>query len=107
MSQPKKNKHQAQQAQAKKERERVRLITFIFIILGSAILVYAVIQPQLKAVGTIISVTPMSLPSPNGLSLGDAKVPVTIDVFEDFQCPACQYFTQSVEPAVIYWQAGH
>jgi protein-disulfide isomerase len=26
---------------------------------------------------------------------------VIIDVFEDFQCPACQYFTQKIEPAVI------
>lgn len=101
MSQPKKNKRHAEQAQVKKERQRTRLITMIFIIVGAAIVVFAVIQPQLKSIGTIITVTPMSLPNPRGLSLGDATVPVTIDVFEDFQCPACQYFTQNVEPAVI------
>jgi len=39
-------------------------------------------------------------PNPDELSLGDPNAPATIDVFEDFQCPACQYFTQSIEPQI-------
>jgi protein-disulfide isomerase len=33
--------------------------------------------------------------------MGNPDAPVRIDVFEDFQCPACQFFTQSVESQVI------
>jgi protein-disulfide isomerase len=101
MSHQKNQKRQAQQARARKERARIRLITILLIILGSAILVFVVIQPQLKSVGTIISITPATLPNPNGLSLGETTAPATIEVFEDFQCPACQYFTESIEPLVI------
>jgi protein-disulfide isomerase len=43
----------------------------------------------------------VALPSVNGLSLGDPNASVTIDVFEDFQCPACKYFTESIETLVI------
>ncbi len=101
MSQSKKHQPHAQKARARKERERTRLITIILIIVGSVVLVLAAIQPQLKSVGTIITVTPINLPASNGLSLGDANALVLIDVFEDFQCPACQYFTESIEPLVI------
>jgi len=34
----------------------------------------------------------------DGLTLGRADAPVTIDVFEDFQCPACQRWGQTVFP---------
>jgi protein-disulfide isomerase len=44
---------------------------------------------------------PAALPQADGLSVGDPNAPVTIDVFEDFQCPACQFFTESIEPLVI------
>jgi protein-disulfide isomerase len=35
------------------------------------------------------------------LSVGDPNAIVTIDVFEDFQCPACKSFTENIEPLVI------
>ncbi len=101
MSQSKKHQQHAQQARARKQRARTRLLTILLISVASVILVLAAIQPQLKSVGTIVTVTPISLPNPNGLSLGEANAPVIIDVFEDFQCPACQYFTESIEPLVI------
>ncbi len=43
-------------------------------------------------------------PSPTqsaGLILGKADAPVQIEVFEDFQCPACVRFSLNVEPSVI------
>jgi len=49
----------------------------------------------------VISAPEIQHPQAEGLSLGDPNTPATIDVFEDFQCPACQYFTQSIEPQII------
>jgi protein-disulfide isomerase len=46
------------------------------------------------------AVTPKSIPS-NGLTLGNANAPHTIDVYGDFQCTVCRDFTVDVEPEVI------
>lgn len=37
----------------------------------------------------------------DGNSLGDPDAPVHIDVWEDFQCPACAYYSLNVEPQII------
>jgi protein-disulfide isomerase len=51
--------------------------------------------------------TPTSIPT-NGLTLGDPKAPHTIDLWEDYQCPACEAFTRDTEPQVVtnYVQNG-
>ena len=33
--------------------------------------------------------------------LGDPNAPVKVDVYEDFRCSACLYYTQNVEPQII------
>ncbi len=91
--------------------QQQRWIVIGLIVLGAALVVVAAIWPQITATfggetaspaaTDIVAATPAALPNPNGLSLGDASTPVTIDVFEDFQCPACQYFTQNIETLVI------
>lgn len=71
------------------------------IVIGAALIVFAVIWPQMRPVDEIVTVTPAALPNPDGLSLGDPNVTVVIEVFEDFQCIACQRFSQSTEPLII------
>lgn len=46
-----------------------------------------------------IAVTPIELA--DGRSLGQADAPVTLEVWSDFQCPACQRFAELVEPTLI------
>jgi protein-disulfide isomerase len=41
-----------------------------------------------------------AIPS-DGYVLGSADAPVTIEVWEDFQCPYCRLFTQQIEPLII------
>ena len=101
MSPEKVSKRQERRARMQRQQQRRRLITIGLIVLGAALVVLAVVSPQLRSVGEIITVTPADLPDADGLSLGDPNAPVTIDVFEDFQCPACRFFTETIEPLVI------
>lgn len=102
MSPEKVSKRQERRVKVQRNQQRQRLMFIGLIILGAALVVFAIVWPQIKSVGEIITVTPVAaLPDTEGLAMGDASAPATIDVFEDFQCPACQFFTQSVEPLII------
>jgi protein-disulfide isomerase len=81
--------------------ERRRWIVIALIGLGVVLIAFAVIWPQLTPRDVAATAPPGGLPNPNGLSLGDPNAPVTIDVFEDFQCPACKYFSESTETLVV------
>ena len=96
MSQEKVSKRQARRQQMQRQQQRQRLILIGLITLGALVVVLAVVWPQLRPVGEIVTVTPASLPNADGLSLGDPNAAVTIDVFEDFQCPFCK----QVQPTV-------
>ena len=101
MSREKVSKRQERRERMQRQQRRQRLILISLVIAGAALVVFALIWPQIKSVGEIITVTPATLPKADGLSLGDANAPATIDVFEDFQCPACKAFTESTEPAIF------
>jgi protein-disulfide isomerase len=101
MSPEKVSKRQERRERMQRQQQSQRVITLGLITLGAALIVLAVVWPQLRPVGEIITVTPAALPNADGLSVGDANAPVTIDVFEDFQCPACQRFTENTEPLII------
>ncbi len=101
MSPEKISKRQERRAKMQRQQQRQRLILIGLIVLGAALVVFAVVWPQIRPAGEVVTVNPTDLPNPNGLSLGDPNVPVVIDVFEDFQCPACKSFTENIEPLVI------
>ncbi|MBK9924876.1 MAG: DsbA family protein [Anaerolineales bacterium] len=104
MTEEKKSKRQERREKIKQQEQRSRLITMGLLVVGAALVVLAFIYPTLNP-PTIITPEPRTaaLPNPDGLSLGDANAPAVIDVFEDFQCPACQYFSESVEPQIIQY----
>jgi protein-disulfide isomerase len=101
MSPEKVSKRQERREKMQRQQQRQRLIILGVITLVAALVVFAVIWPQLRPVGEIVTVTPASLPETDGLSMGDPNAVVTIDIFEDFQCPACRRFTESTEPLII------
>jgi len=101
MSPEKVSKRQQRREQMQRQQQRQRLILIGLIVLGAALVVFAIVYPNLKSVGEIITVTPATLPKADGLSLGEASAPATIDVFEDFQCPACKSFSETTEPLII------
>jgi len=103
MSPEKKSKRQERREKIKQQESRSRMITITLVVLGAALVVFAFIYPQFKSVGEIVTPEPREFPSADGMTLGDPNAPVTIDMFEDFQCPACQYFTESIEPLIIQY----
>lgn len=46
-------------------------------------------------------IQPGNYPTANGTALGDPNAPVKVEVFEDFQCSACETYTKNYEPLVI------
>ena len=95
----------------RQQQKQQRWIIIGLIVVGVILVALAAIWPYIgsasatattvpNAAGVVVA-TPRTHPSPNGTSVGDATASVTIDVFEDFQCPACKYFTESVETLVI------
>lgn len=86
-------------------RQRQRLVTILIIVaaalLVTALLIAPSIRNRLTPVGDIIPITPQARPMADGLATGDPNAGVTIEVFEDFQCPACKNFTETVEPSIV------
>ncbi|RPJ29644.1 MAG: DsbA family protein [Chloroflexi bacterium] len=114
MSPEKISKRQERREELQRQQQRQQRLTVTGLIgLGAALLVFAIVWPQIRsfsetpvaavtpAVDEIATIVPVALPNAEGLSLGDPNAPVIIDVFEDFQCPACKFFTESIETLVI------
>lgn len=83
---------------------RSPIVTFTIgaLIVGVLIVGYALLTQPKTSTG---SLTPPAVAVPAGLAdgrtLGSAQAPVTIDVWADFQCPACGNLARRVEPPLI------
>jgi protein-disulfide isomerase len=87
---------------------RQRTIAIVAIVAVAAVFTFLLILPGLRPAGAITEITPQPRDQAQGLNLGDPQAPVSVVVFEDFQCPACQQYTQNIETQVItnYVDAG-
>ncbi len=103
MTVEKKSKRQERREKVRKQEMRNRLTTIGLITVGAALLVVAFIWPQFTTIDDLVIPETKTLPNPDGLSLGDPNAPAVIEVFEDFQCPACQFFTESIEPLILQY----
>lgn len=97
------NKTSRESRREKRQQQQRRQITRnLLIIVGVVLLLAAgIIYGSLRPVGDVVEITPRDLPNPNGRQLGDPNAPVVLEVFEDFQCPACLEFTENIEPALL------
>jgi protein-disulfide isomerase len=74
-------------------------IAIVAIVIAS-ILIYTSLQTN-QPVNNITMITPIAVPNPQGLSMGDPNAPVKVVEFADFQCPACMLFSTQQEPGFI------
>lgn len=93
----------------RKQQQRQRLL-IVAIILGVTLILLGVVvipgiiqraQDSSTPVGDIVIITPYPRPNAQGTALGDPNAPVKIDIFEDFQCPSCQLYTEQIAKQVI------
>ena len=85
-------------------RSPVVLLSVGALLLGAVIVaaLFIVGQGQRSGGGTSDLLQPIPIPLSaaliHGRSLGDPEAPVKIEVWSDFQCPACGTFTRTIEP---------
>jgi protein-disulfide isomerase len=84
--------------QQQRQQQSQRLITIGLIVLGVALIVFAVIWPQLRPVAGIVAANVETSPTADDNSMGDPNAPITIEEFSDFQCPFCERFHEETEP---------
>jgi protein-disulfide isomerase len=95
-------KSKRQQIREKRQRERTRgrLISIGLIAIGAVILAGLFIYPNLKPV-EFVAITPRAYSQTDMNRMGDPNAPVKLDVWEDFQCPACLGYSEDSEPLLI------
>ncbi len=98
-------KKQILQERRRKKERRQQLITFaiigIFVVVVAGFVAVPSIIAAATPVGAVIAINPSERPQTDGMSMGDPNAPVRVDVYEDFQCPACKSFTEDVETRLI------
>ena len=103
------SKRHVTQEQLRKEKKSSLAMIFGLVVTGILIFTFTVMRTTNAftppAVATEIAITPITLKvihtAQDGLHIGNSNAPVKIDVWEDFQCPICKYYTDSIEPLVI------
>lgn len=98
MSPEKKSKRQERRAKMAQQEKRNRLLTIGLIVLGAALVVFAVIWPQIRPIAAVVSVDPGTHFQPDDNTMGDPNAPIKIEEFSDFQCPFCERFHEETEP---------
>jgi protein-disulfide isomerase len=71
------------------------------VLIAAAVLLQGGGAPKLDTTGLVSPTTPTPTALADGRSLGKADVPVTLEVWSDFQCPACDQYAEIVEPSLV------
>ncbi len=87
----------------KKRRQRMNSVLWVggFIVFLTLLLASPTIYNSLKPAGDFTRITPEAIPMANGKGIGDPNAPVKVEVYEDFQCPSCKQFTESIEKQLL------
>jgi protein-disulfide isomerase len=97
-----------QEIRARRQRQRLinRILVIVMVVLGVGLIAAAIIVPNLpQSTASVTDITPAAstnFTAPvNRNSIGDPNAPVKVDVWIDFQCSACSFYSTSTEPSVI------
>ncbi|HTX92118.1 MAG TPA: thioredoxin domain-containing protein [Anaerolineales bacterium] len=101
----------------RREHLRNRILAILAVIAGAAIVFFVLILPTINTARTsasatqtaanatpvpVVTITPRTFTAKvDGVHLGDPNAPVKVDVYGDFRCSACLFYTQNIEPTII------
>ncbi len=104
-------------AQRKRQQQRQNFLLLSLIVVAAVAIVLILVWPNLEAMRndaspTAISrstdiVVPPAVPYPTDLvpageaGAGDPAASVKLEIFSDFQCPACARFSEDIEPLIL------
>ena len=87
----------------KKRQQRMKTLLWVggFILLLVLIMITPTIYNSLKPVGDFVRITPVPYQLVDGKAIGNPNAKVKIEIYEDYQCPACKGYTNSVEKQLL------
>lgn len=95
-----------QEAARREARRRTVIVTVAAaIVLGIVASVVVVVQSSRRDAAVADARNPANVSAGNAIVVGDASAPVTMTVYEDFQCPACRSFEELNGAQVKQWIA--
>jgi protein-disulfide isomerase len=91
------------QRQRRQRQQRMNTLLIIggIVLLLIVLFISPTIVNALRPVGDITEITPIARPLVDGRAMGDPLAPVVVEVFEDFQCPRCKDYSDTVEKSLI------
>lgn len=99
------SKRQLRKEEIRRKERQQKVITLGFISVIALVLVALIVIPSVQKAanpaGEFNQITPQAYPNENGTKLGDPNAKVSIQLFEDFQCSACEVYHKQIEPDVI------
>ena len=94
-------KRQAVREKRRQQQRKQRLYIILGVVGVAVIIATFLIIPSLQPADDIVTITPHQRPMVDGRAMGDPNAPVTIEIYEDFQCPACKTFSEQIDPQVV------
>jgi len=87
----------------KKRQQRMNSIFWVggFILIIILIIITPTILNSLKPAGDFVKITPVAYPMVDGKTIGNPNAKVKIEVFADFQCPACKGYSETTEKKLL------
>jgi len=102
------SKPKVTQEQLRKEHLRSSILIIGLVAAGIGLIVITVVNTTANHTPSTVDQLPFKMVTlstiyarANGLHLGNPAAPVKMDVWQDFQCPICTYYTENFEPRVI------
>ena len=89
-----------EQARAARRRERLVRIGIAVAVLVAVVVVGVAVNASRTSVDAEAALPPGVSEADGGLPLGSAEAPVTVNLWEDFQCPACADFEATNAPVL-------
>ncbi|MCJ7585933.1 MAG: DsbA family protein [Anaerolineales bacterium] len=96
------SKRQEIREKRRKQQQRQRLLIIGMVAVGAVLIAAALVLPTLRPVGDFVQITPQIYSAAVDMNaIGNPDAPVRVEVWEDFQCPACQGYTENTESLLL------